>query len=237
MSTQQGVVSQVIGPVVDVRFPEGVELPNILDALVVDGDGTKVILETGAGNKKGSQIATTLEEFAELWNLIPKTYHKRLGICVDTAHIFTAGYDIRSINGVKSFFKLFDKLLGMKNLVCLHINDSKAEYNSKVDRHFGINEGYIFNKEKGGSMDAIYEIYKIATEHQIPMALETHKAGFADTEEDAGQYGQEVQLFRKWDEGKKVLEYLQSITTEAVAGPNVTSNQLFHIEEPDNVCD
>ncbi len=46
MSTQQGVVSQVIGPVVDVRFPEGVELPNILDALVVDGEGTKVILET-----------------------------------------------------------------------------------------------------------------------------------------------------------------------------------------------
>jgi F-type H+-transporting ATPase subunit beta len=46
MSTQQGVVSQVIGPVVDVRFPEGVELPNILDALVVDGDGIKVMLET-----------------------------------------------------------------------------------------------------------------------------------------------------------------------------------------------
>ncbi|MAU77022.1 MAG: F0F1 ATP synthase subunit beta [Crocinitomicaceae bacterium] len=46
MSTQQGVVSQVIGPVVDVRFPEGVELPNILDALVVEGDGIKVILET-----------------------------------------------------------------------------------------------------------------------------------------------------------------------------------------------
>lgn len=46
MSSQQGVVSQVIGPVVDVRFPEGVELPNILDALVVDGDGRKVILET-----------------------------------------------------------------------------------------------------------------------------------------------------------------------------------------------
>ncbi|HIN41970.1 MAG TPA: F0F1 ATP synthase subunit beta [Flavobacteriales bacterium] len=46
MSIQQGVVSQVIGPVVDVRFPEGVELPNILDALVVDGDGTKLILET-----------------------------------------------------------------------------------------------------------------------------------------------------------------------------------------------
>ena len=46
MSTQQGVVSQVIGPVVDVRFPEGVQLPNILDALVVDGDGIKVILET-----------------------------------------------------------------------------------------------------------------------------------------------------------------------------------------------
>ena len=44
MSTQQGVVSQVIGPVVDVRFPEGVELPNILDALVVDGDGIKVVL-------------------------------------------------------------------------------------------------------------------------------------------------------------------------------------------------
>ncbi len=46
MSTQQGVVSQVIGPVVDVRFPEGVQLPNILDALVVEGDGIKVILET-----------------------------------------------------------------------------------------------------------------------------------------------------------------------------------------------
>jgi len=184
-----------------------VNVERILDLAEKNAPHTKIILETGAGNKKGSQIATTLEEFAELWNLIPKTYHKRLGICVDTAHIFTAGYDIRSIDGVKSFFKLFDKLLGMKNLVCLHINDSNAEYNSKVDRHIGINEGYIFNKEKGGSMDALYEIYKIATEHQIPMALETHKSGFADNEDDAGQYGQEVQLFRKWDDGKKVLNF------------------------------
>lgn len=179
-------------------------IEGILDNTEETAPNTKLIIETGAGDSKGNQICTKLEEFATLWNLIPQIYHARLGICVDTAHIFSAGYNISTVDGVKSFLDNFDKLFNIKNLTCFHINDSKVQCNSQVDRHEGIGRGYIFDKTKGGSLDALYEIHKFATRHQIPMALETHKAGFPDVPEDAGQYAQEVALFRKWDKSSSI---------------------------------
>ena len=108
----------------------------------------KIILETPAG--KGSQIGTTLEEFARLWNMFPKSYiDKRLGVCVDTAHIFSSGRDISNVAGVKEYFRDFERLIGKKHLTLFHINDSKATCNSRKDLDEGIGDGYIFGKGNG----------------------------------------------------------------------------------------
>ena len=79
-----------------------------------DCPSVKIILETPAG--KGSQIGTSLEEFTRIWKAFPKSYHSRLGICVDTAHIFSSGRDISSVEGTKKYFADFDKLIGLKYL-------------------------------------------------------------------------------------------------------------------------
>jgi apurinic endonuclease APN1 len=174
----------------------------ILDLAEKSAPNTKLILETPAGKK--NQIATTTEDFAELWNLIPKVYYKRLGICVDTAHIFSSGIDIRTTAGVNAYLDNFNKLIGLKHLVCFHINDSKVELNSRKDLHEGIGQGYIYGKDKGGSLEGLYTIHQFATKFKIPMALETHKAGFFDVEQDMGKYAQEVEQFRKWDKSDTI---------------------------------
>lgn len=158
---------------------------------------TKIILETPAG--KGSQIGTTLQEFARLWKMFPKKYHKRLGVCIDTAHIFSSGEDIRTKEGVKNYLTEYDKLIGKQHLSCFHINDSKQMLNSRKDQHEGLGEGYIFGEDKGGSLDALKEIWKFSKTHLIPMILETHSAGFYKAEKDDGKYYQEISLFRDWD--------------------------------------
>ena len=161
----------------------------------------KIILETPAG--KGSQIGTTLEEFARLWNMFPKSYiDKRLGICVDTAHIFSSGRDISNVAGVKEYFRDFERLIGKKHLTLFHINDSKATCNSRKDLHEGIGDGYIFGKGNG-SLLALKEIWKYAHKNRIPMVLETHSGGGPNMPKDNGLYQQEVELFRAWEKGLK----------------------------------
>jgi deoxyribonuclease-4 len=66
-----------------------------------------------------------------------------LGICFDTAHAFTAGYDIRDEDGLTSTFEALDAHVGLSNVRAVHFNDSKAEYNSRVDRHWHIGLGHI----------------------------------------------------------------------------------------------
>ena len=162
----------------------------------------KIILETPAG--KGSQIGTTLEEFTKMWNMFPKSYINsgRLGICVDTAHIFSSGRAINNVKGTKKYLSDFNKLIGKKHIILFHINDSKAVCNSRKDLHEGLGEGYIYGKDKGGTLLALKEIWKYASKNKIPMILETHGGGGINTPKDNGRYEQEIQLFRKWDNGR-----------------------------------
>ena len=182
----------------------------IIDKTSKTANNTKIILETPAG--KGSQIGTTLQEFARLWKMFPKKYHKRLGICIDTAHIFSSGEDIRTKEGVKKYLNAFDEHIGMNHLTCFHINDSKKVLNSRKDNHEGLGEGYVFGKDKGGSLDALKEFWKFSKKHNIPMILETHSAGFYDAVKDDGKYYQEISLFRDWDNNlKKKFKLKQSL--------------------------
>ncbi len=100
---------------------------------------TCLILETSAG--QGSSVGNTLEELASIKKLINNP--KKIGFCVDTCHIFAAGYDIRTIKAYNFFWETFDKLLGIENLKVIHLNDSKKEVNSNVDRHENIGSGAL----------------------------------------------------------------------------------------------
>ena len=167
-----------------------------------DCPSVKIILETPAG--KGSQIGTSLEEFARIWKAFPKSYHSRLGICVDTAHIFSSGREISSIEGIKKYFTDFDKLIGLKYLTLFHINDSKALCNSRKDQHEGLGDGHIYGKDKGGDLLALKEIHTVSLKYNIPMVLETHSGGYYDAPKDMGKYAQEIALFRGWDNNKPI---------------------------------
>ncbi|MEO8435001.1 MAG: TIM barrel protein [Pyrinomonadaceae bacterium] len=67
----------------------------------------------------------------------------RLRVCLDTAHAFTAGYDLREEDGLHAMIQSLDRTVGAKKVRAIHFNDSRAEYNSRVDRHWHIGEGHI----------------------------------------------------------------------------------------------
>ena len=91
---------------------------------------------------------------------------KKFGICLDTCHAFVAGYDLRTKAAVKKTMKEFDEAVGLKNLKILHLNDSKGELNSNLDRHNHIGLGEIGNEGLG-------EVVKIMNKNKIPIVLET----------------------------------------------------------------
>lgn len=99
----------------------------------------RLIIESTAG--QGSAIGATFEE---LGYLIDRT-HKKLpmGICLDTCHLFAAGYDIRTKEGWDKVLKDFDKIVGLKHLYAFHLNDSLKPLGSRVDRHAFIGKGEI----------------------------------------------------------------------------------------------
>ena len=66
-----------------------------------------------------------------------------MGVCLDTAHAFTAGYDIRDEDGLEAALDSLDSNVGLRNVLAVHFNDSRAEYNSRVDRHWHIGQGHI----------------------------------------------------------------------------------------------
>jgi len=99
----------------------------------------KILLETTAG--AGSQLGCRLEQ---LRDMIAQSRHpKRIGICLDTCHLYAAGFDIVSVQGYQDFFGAFRKLIGLNRIKCLHVNDSKTPLGSKVDRHEQIGLGYL----------------------------------------------------------------------------------------------
>lgn len=100
---------------------------------------TRLLLETTAG--QGSSIGHTFEQLASILKKIKNK--KRIGVCLDTCHIFAAGYDIRDENAYDKTMALFDAAIGYENLFFIHLNDSKKDLGSRVDRHEHIGEGKI----------------------------------------------------------------------------------------------
>lgn len=102
-----------------------------------DKGDVKVLLETMAG--KGSEVG---RNFTELRTIIDKVERKdRIGVCMDTCHVYDAGYDI--VNEPQKVLKEFDEIIGAERLMALHINDSMYGFESHKDRHAAIGEGKI----------------------------------------------------------------------------------------------
>ena len=122
------------------------------------------LLETAAG--QGSCVGCTFEELGTIVKLVDDK--SRVGICIDTCHIFAAGYDIRSRDGYERMVDEVIEHVGIENVGAFHINDSKKPLGSRVDRHEHIGEGQI-------GLDAFRFLLNDARFTRIPKLLETPK--------------------------------------------------------------
>lgn len=134
---------------------------------------TKVMicLETTAG--QGTNLGYRFEQIADIIELSDSP--ERLGVCLDTCHIFAAGYDIRTERAYKKTMREFNSVIGLKRLKVIHFNDCKKELGSRVDRHAHIGKGFIGVEPFGFFMND----RRLA---KIPKILETPKGddGSAD---------------------------------------------------------
>ena len=129
-----------------------------------------IALETTAG--QGTNLGYTFEQLG--W-LIREIAGERIGVCFDTCHSFTAGYELRTAAGYKETTDQFQAHIGFDKLLAVHLNDSKKEFQSKKDRHEHIGKGFI-------GLDGFKNVLNDPRFQAVPMVLETHKG--PDLKED-----------------------------------------------------
>ena len=137
---------------------------------------TIVLLETMAG--KGSEIGGKFEEIAKIRECVE--LKEKVGVCLDTCHIFDGGYDI--VGNLDVVLEEFDKVIGIENLKAVHINDSKNSIGSHKDRHEKIGKGHI-------GIDAIESIINNRYLKNLPFILET-------PHDSIEGYAQEIKMLR-----------------------------------------
>ncbi len=142
-----------------------------LDRVLERTGKTNILLETTAG--QGSSIGHRFEQLAAI--IAASSFPGRIGVCLDTCHIFAAGYDISSQERYDEVIADFDAIIGLERLKLIHLNDSKRECGSRVDRHEHIGKGQI---GRGGFRLLLHD-RRLA---DVPMILETPK--FNDDEWD-----------------------------------------------------
>jgi deoxyribonuclease-4 len=126
---------------------------------------SRLLLETTAG--QGSGLGHKFEQLAEIIARIDQK--KRVGVCLDTCHIFAAGYDLRTPETYQQTMNHFDAVLGLKQLFAVHVNDSKKDLGSRVDRHTHIGKGAL-------GVNAFKHLLNDERLLHIPKLLETAKA-------------------------------------------------------------
>ncbi|CAL4319640.1 Endonuclease 4 [Buchnera aphidicola (Eriosoma lanigerum)] len=121
-----------------------------------------IVIENTAG--QGTNIGYSFEQLAKIIEYVDD--HSRIGICLDTCHLFASGYDLRSKSKYLNLFKQFESIVGLKFLRGIHINDTKYPLNSRVDRHYSLGKGNI-------GYDCFFRIMQDERFHCIPIILET----------------------------------------------------------------
>ncbi|WP_457569020.1 deoxyribonuclease IV [Desulfurobacterium sp.] len=125
-------------------------------------ENVTLVLENTAG--QGSNIGYRFEHLAEIIDLVEdKT---RIGVCLDTCHLFAAGYDLRTKEAFEETMKKFDSIIGFQYLKGMHLNDAKSEFGSRVDRHHSIGKGNL-------GIEPFKFIMQDERFNNIPLILET----------------------------------------------------------------
>jgi deoxyribonuclease IV len=147
------------------KIEEDACLKRIAESINIALDKTKgvsAIIENTAG--QGTNMGFKFEHLAAIIDNVDDK--KRVGVCLDTCHTFTAGYDLRTKNAFKATMDEFDKLVGFKYLSAMHLNDSKPDLGARVDRHQSIGKGKL-------GVDPFSFIMNDKRFDEIPMVLET----------------------------------------------------------------
>ena len=133
-----------------------------IDMALAQTDEVIAVIETTAG--QGTNLGYRFEQLAEIIEGVRDK--NRVGVCIDTCHIFTAGYDLRTGADCDATFDAFDRIVGFDYLMGMHLNDSKPDLGSRVDRHESLGKGKI-------GWDAFEYIMQDERFDEIPLVLET----------------------------------------------------------------
>lgn len=152
------------------------KIAEILNDVLTEEQTTIVLLETMAG--KGSEVGGTFEEIRAIMDQVEKK--EKLGVCLDTCHVWDAGYDI--VNHLDEVLDEFDRVIGLEHLKAIHLNDSMNGLGSHKDRHAKIGEGEI-------GTDALVSVVKHPKLQNISFILETPN--------DDDGWTKEIQLLRE----------------------------------------
>ncbi|HUV95442.1 MAG TPA: deoxyribonuclease IV [Anaerolineae bacterium] len=166
---QLGVRDYVLHPGARKGSGEKAGLERIVTALsaalsATHGSGVAILLENTAG--QGSSLGYTFEHLAWLMGHTEGAY--RLGMCFDTAHALAAGYEFRQAESYARMWDQFDDLIGIEQLRAIHLNDSKRDLGSRVDRHEHMGKGYV-------GLEAFDMLVNDPRLRSVPMLLETPK--------------------------------------------------------------
>lgn len=132
----------------------------LLNDVIKPEQTTTILLETMAG--KGTEVGRSFEEIAEIISRVNLKDH--MGVCLDTCHVYDAGYDI--VNDLDNVLDEFDRIIGLDKLKAIHLNDSKNPFKSHKDRHEKIGEGFI-------GIEAVKRIINHPKLRHLPFFLET----------------------------------------------------------------
>lgn len=125
-------------------------------------NGVMVLLENTAG--QGASVGYKFEHLAQIFDLVEDK--SRIGICIDTCHSFSAGYDLRSENAYLNTMAELDRIVGLKYLKALHLNDAKGELGGRLDRHQSLGQGNL-------GWETFSHLMNDSRLDEIPMVLET----------------------------------------------------------------
>ena len=130
--------------------------------LLRNSSGVKLVIENTAG--QGSNVGYKLEHLAYIINRCDDD--ERIGVCIDTCHTFAAGYDLTKLEFYNEFMYNFDKIVGLKYLSAMHLNDSKFALGCKKDRHESLGKGFL-------GLESFKCIMQDSRTDDIPLILET----------------------------------------------------------------
>lgn len=183
--SQLGIKNVVLHPGSHVGIGIDAGISNIARGLnmILGEVDVRILLETMAG--KGSEVGSKLEEIKRIIDLVEDKRH--IGVCIDTCHLSDAGYDLRDFD---SFLDKFDEVIGIENIGCVHVNDSKNDLGSHKDRHENIGFGKI-------GFDTLMGVIYNKRLENIPKILETP---YVDREYPPYKFEIEMIKSKKFDE-------------------------------------